>query len=588
MKRLFLAALCLALFFRLPAAQAGQGKFTLPDGVTVIGEEAFAGAQVSWVDLPLGIEEIHARAFMDCGESLNINLPQTLRLIDDSAFQNCGTVDAYYYRESYAEQWCQNKSQVVCHPQELVRSYLSPSSAFIGTDVTLTCVVEEKLIGEARYRWERSTDGQKTWEDCALEGATGRTASFTAAREDLGAWFRCTMTDDTGTYHSLPKQLGTVSGLSITSAVVSGNSVSLSWTDCGRMGCTVRMAEGSGSFQVVQDNVTENFTDLNDLKPNTSYRFQIVLNSGEGSLQSSVISLTTQNYRTGVQCRALLIGEVSFDPICNRNWGDVALMRSMLAAVTGPGENPYTVVRRRDIGYFRDVELAIQSAFAGADEDDISLFFIASHGDRSSQNMHAGEVLLAGPQGERDYITMAELAQFLSGVPGRVVVILESCGSGAAIYDSGAITSKSTSDPFCDAAIRAFAAADQTLALEDEKLFFDENGQIIDPPITPRTGELRQSKFYVLTASEYLQMSWGTESEPAHNFFTKHLTNGVGLSGAMPADTDANGAVTLQELYAYIQLHGDPELHWDDTYKQYGHQNVQVYPTNCGLELFYR
>ena len=119
----------------------------------------------------------------------------------------------------------------------------------------------------------------------------------------------------------------------------------------------------------------------------------------------------------------------------------------MLAAVTGPGENPYTVVRRRDIGYYKDVQLAIQSAFAGADEDDISLFFIASHGDRSSQNMHAGEVLLAGPQGERDYITMAELAQFLGGVPGRVVVILESCGSGAAIYDGGAITSRAPPTP---------------------------------------------------------------------------------------------------------------------------------------------
>ena len=588
MKRLLLAALCLALFFCPPAARAGQGDFTLPDGVTVIGEEAFAGAQVSWVDLPLGIEEIHARAFMDCGNPLDINLPRTLRLIEDSAFQNCGTVDAYYVRESYAEQWCQKNSQVVRHPQELLRIYLSPGAAFVGTNVTLTCVEQEDLLGEARYRWERSTDGQKTWEACAFEGSNEKTTCLTAAQEDLNAWFRCAMTDDTGTYHSLPKQLGTVSGLSITSAVVSGNSVSLSWTDCGGMGCAVLMAEGSGDFQTVRENVTENFTDLTDLTPNTTYRFQLRITSGEGSLESAAISLTTQNYQTGVQCRALLIGEVSFDPVCNRNWGDVTLMRSMLASVTGPGGNPYTAVRRRDIGYFRDVALAIQSAFAEADEDDISLFFIASHGDRSSQDMHAGEVLLAGTQGERDYITMAELAQFLSGVPGRVVVILESCGSGAAIYDGGAITPKSTSDPFCDAAIRAFAAADRTLALEDEKLFFDENGQIIDPPITPRTGELRQSKFYVLTASEYLQMSWGTENEPAHNFFTKHLTDGVGLSGAMPADTDADGAVTLQELYAYIQLHGDPELHWDDTYKQYGHQNVQVYPTNCGLELFFR
>ena len=100
MKRpaLLLLAVCLAFVCWAPSALAIEGDLYLPDGTTVIGEEAFAGTQVVWAALPLGIREVHACAFMNCEKLTEADLPRTLRVIADDAFLNCGTVDAYVVR----------------------------------------------------------------------------------------------------------------------------------------------------------------------------------------------------------------------------------------------------------------------------------------------------------------------------------------------------------------------------------------------------------------------------------------------------------------------------------------------------------
>ena len=169
------------------------------------------------------------------------------------------------------------------------------------------------------------------------------------------------------------------------------------------------------------------------------------------------------------------------------------------------------------------------------------------------------------------------VAGALKAVPGKVIVIVESCGSGAGVlapYESNGLTDevRNAMRDFDHAVIDAFAAVDQG---------------IVVPKSGANTGELRvENKFYVLTASRYQESSWGVE-KGSYNFFTKWLTEGVGRSGNMPADRlywgNNNGIVQLDELYKYISEEGDNTPITVDGQQVY--QHVQVYP-NYGYQLF--
>lgn len=107
MKKMLSLLLALALCFGLaaPAFAADEefviesgilvsysgsgGKVTVPEGVTVIGENAFQGKRVTEVTLPDSLTHIRARAFYACGELTGINLPAGLISIGESAFEGC-------------------------------------------------------------------------------------------------------------------------------------------------------------------------------------------------------------------------------------------------------------------------------------------------------------------------------------------------------------------------------------------------------------------------------------------------------------------------------------------------------------------
>ncbi|MBR3107671.1 MAG: leucine-rich repeat protein [Clostridia bacterium] len=272
-----------------------------------------------------------------------------------------------------------------------------------------------------------------------------------------------------------------------------------------------------------------------------------------------------------VQYRALLISEVNFDPICNRNQGDVELMSAMLRSVRGPTGNRYSITTGRDYTPTQ-VKNAIASAFSGATSQDVSLFFIATHGDVSNGagSVDAGALSTS----DEDWILFQDLANWLNAVPGKIIVIVESCGSGAAIYDGNRRGSSPMTDTqFCGQLIDAFAGIDSGIMNKDSK-----------------TGELRiNNKFYVLTASALQQFSWGTEDGP-YNYFTKWLTEGVGTSGSIPADTrygNSDGILVLEELYSYISAVGDSHVFYDE-YGEPFYQTVQRYPVNSDYQLFKR
>ena len=284
--------------------------------------------------------------------------------------------------------------------------------------------------------------------------------------------------------------------------------------------------------------------------------------------------------------RALLIGEENFSgqSVCTRNRGDVTAMTNMLNSITGPAGGSFSIIKKYDLSASQ-VLSAVKNAFSGADDDDVSLFCIATHGDVDYTGDYAGALAMS-PSGS---LLLKDLANALNAVPGKVIVVLESCGAGAAVYPNGGNSNndgkalyediKRRATQFDEAVIRAFSGADPGIVVT------------LQPnDVQANTGEFRvDNKFYVLTASRYQELSWGMEtgkSETSYNYFTLWLTQGIGTSGAMPADANSNNQTTLDELYRYISKVGD-----DYQFKTDGgvyYQHVQVYPADSDYVLFCR
>ena len=284
--------------------------------------------------------------------------------------------------------------------------------------------------------------------------------------------------------------------------------------------------------------------------------------------------------------RALLIGEENFSgqSVCTRNRGDVTAMTNMLNSITGPAGGSFSIIKKYDLSASQ-VLSAVKNAFSGADDDDVSLFFIATHGDVDYTGDYAGALAMS-PSGS---LLLKDLANALNAVPGKVIVVLESCGAGAAVYPNGGNSSndgkalyedvKRRATQFDEAVIRAFSGADPGIVVT------------LQPnDVQANTGEFRvDNKFYVLTASRYQELSWGMESgksETSYNYFTLWLTQGIGTSGAMPADANSNNQTTLDELYRYISKVGDDYQFRTDSGVYY--QHVQVYPADSDYVLFFR
>ena len=289
-----------------------------------------------------------------------------------------------------------------------------------------------------------------------------------------------------------------------------------------------------------------------------------------------------------VDYRALLIGEENFsNEMCSRNRGDVLHMENMLINVRGYYGGRYSITKKYDLSE-KQVLSAVKTTFADADENDVSLFFIATHGDVDMAGEYAGMLAMA-PSGN---LLLKDLANALQAVPGKVIVILESCGAGAAIYANGKGGSdrkalfeaaKKRSEAFDAAAIRAFASVDTGVKVR--------YGASDSGDARANTGEFRvENKFYVLTASRYQELSWGSEymdADRSYNYFTLWLVQGIGVSGSMPADANNNGQTTLDELYRYISDVGDDYPFRPSSGEVY-YQHVQVYPTNSNYVLFCR
>ncbi len=215
------------------------------------------------------------------------------------------------------------------------------------------------------------------------------------------------------------------------------------------------------------------------------------------------------------QSRALLIGVDTFvtkpsaAPSAQNN---VAAMRKLFEAMAQPPET--LLVPDEPVTTPQKLQTLIQTAFAGADEDDVSYLYLSTHGVYDLQSGEPPVLLLSDGQTETG-ITPQELEEAFHGISGTKVLILDACFSGA----------------------------------------FIGKGMAIPPEEIAFLGD----DFKVLTSSGALEESWywsaghGMAGQGAF-YFTQALTEGMSAHSGYPADQNSDGAITLHELYDYLLL----------------------------------
>lgn len=665
------ALLCLTLAFAAAARAQTPSMLVLPDTMTVIPEQAFDGDKsIRRVVLPDGVREIGPRAFADSGLT-EINLPDSIQSIDDTAFEGVTGLNVSATRGSAMYEWAFARGYIASGLK--VSAAADTDVAIDGANVTVSAFVSGALSSDIRFRWQSSLDGA-SWSDVA-EGGDSDALRFTASRAACARQYRCVVSDAYGEYPSNAVSVG----LTLRVILISGSPVpkqdeqltfrveaedtddfqwqisqdsGATWTDTNLLGsetstlslfadlensdcryrCKVVSANGAvyysssidfsprpiESITISQKKLAlylgQTATLTATILPMEAWIIEPTWSSSDPSVATVVngvvtavgagtayIKITTYDEKFSAQCEvtverqytALLVSEENFYWTQNknskkvekttRNGVDVQNMAAMLNGVWTPDGTKYTVKTGKDTNKAR-LQGLIESAYADATDQSVSLFFIATHGIMQ-ENTSAGALAMAGFSEEdpTEYVQLSELRDWLVQVPGKVIVFLQSCSAGSAIYANGepadALFTAADVEAFNKCAIDVFKKGDPGLPVSEG-------------PYAANTGEFRQDKFIVLAASAYSQASWGIEKDQndkeSYNFFTKWLIDGVGHSGNMPADLlyDGNldGTVDLYELYRYISNVGDKRT-FDYEGKTYT-QQVQVYPENYRYALF--
>jgi len=224
--------------------------------------------------------------------------------------------------------------------------------------------------------------------------------------------------------------------------------------------------------------------------------------------------------------RALLVAN-SYPGAFNALGGpdnDLPAMVTMLNSMKG---TPYRIATARN-RTASSIRSAIGSTFAGAQPGDVSLFYYSGHGNADGS--------LVGT--DNTFLSVASLRNALQQIPGKKIVILDCCYSGTVINRSADAQAEPSPSAFNSAVISAFAAASRSATnLEDEG-------------------------YIVLTACRKDQTSASLADATGSYFgvFTYGLCYGSGYDewkrvslSSLPADVNGDGAITLGEAHNRIR-----------------------------------
>ncbi len=339
----------------------------------------------------------------------------------------------------------------------------------------------------------------------------------------------------------------------------------------------------------VQPTFTDNESGVDLGAASYQIRTKYMDTDGESFYSTQALSLPV----TKPKYRALLVGETAYvddfgnpDPLSGPDM-DVVAMAKVLGASTIDGQR-YSVTSKLNITSTQLLS-NIRGASSGAAENDVFLFYYSGHGvnSTSTTSSYTGALYFINKQP----VTPATLRTYLDEIPGTVIVILDSCGSGGVIGKSAPMmaglqskTTMPTFDPqaFNQDVVGAFTGG--TLSGSGKEGF------------APKFADLAASKYHVITASSYYELSWsvGVVGGPMYGI----LTDGVCLSGgyntrsnvwnsSQMGDANGNGRVSMQEAYVYARDYAvDRAAYYQQTNGWDILQHVQAYPTNSSITLF--
>ena len=421
----------------------------------------------------------------------------------------------------------------------MITSHPASVTAGVGSKVTFKVTA----TGATSYRWQYQKTGETTWNNVQSNG-TSATYTLTAESRHNGYVFRCRVTNAAGNSYSSTAKLTLISKPVITSqptdvVVDVGQSATFKVAATGATSYRWQYRKpGETTWNNVQSNGTSATYTLITEARHRGYSIRCRVTNSAGSTYSSAVTLTVRRYV------ALLIGNGSgytYQSTLSGPAADVAVMKTALKNLSPA----YEVTVKENLTADQMVS-AIKSTFAGTTANDVCLFYYSGHGD-NRESSTAGALLGITSDGWGDMLTPSTLASTLkTACGGKVIVLLDSCGSGAAIYQKG-MAAEEEADPetFTSAVIEAFGEQDALEMSGSET----------------RTGELRNSKFYVLAACEYGDTSSELYSYSMGSFglFTYCLADAMGCSypngtygGTFKGDANGNKALTLGETYNYI------------------------------------
>ena len=416
------------------------------------------------------------------------------------------------------------------------------------------------------YRWQYRTSSSGSWTNVANNG-TSASLSLTASGSHNGYQYRLIVVDATGasatsnaaTFYVQSNMKVTVAPS--TTTVDAGKQVTFTSTvSGGTKPYTYQWkyrTSSTGSWTKVSSNGTSATYTLTTAARHNGYQYQLEVTDANGGVATST-NYATLNVTVPVKYRALVIGQNAYTSRPLKGCiNDADGMKLMLTSLT----NKYTVTEKTD-QTASQIVASINSTFADATDNDVSLFYYSGHGVQDTGTL----------VGVDDYgISLDYLASILANVPGHVIVILDSCYSGMLIHSGREKEELARINENIIATFRKYDHGTMTAGLGDET-----------------NHSLTSSHFSVLTACAYNEESQEYYYVP-RGAFTDAFLKGLGhafnestvryqpYSGSMPADTNKNSSVALYEAYYYAY----------NGVKASGYtQNVQYFGTGS-RELFW-
>ena len=264
---------------------------------------------------------------------------------------------------------------------------------------------------------------------------------------------------------------------------------------------------------------------------------------------------------SGPRYRALLIGEQEYQKEVNSARTGAANtlehLRGLFGLARYGGNTTCAVTTRTDVTA-EEAIAAIGEAFRYAKDGDVSIFYLSCHGffrDGTSILQFVDGSLLAA----------CDLELALRQVPGTVVVLADCCGSGGFVQVEG------EAKHFADGFARAFAG--ETPAFAD-------------------------SRYKVLCSAapeeDSYRLGYGDSEGEVATVFGMALCDALGWDmenrrkGALGADMNYDGRITLWEAYLYTARRVPWYLSLADGGEGRYAQNVQAYPKGDSFLLFER